>query len=690
MPIIKLNTLLSDLKGIGPSNLKRLKSLGLESVLDLLFYFPFRYENFGQPRLIKNLKKDTIANIVGTIELINNKKSWQKKLTITEALINDGSEVLKAIWFNQAFLSKQLKAGTQVSLAGAVTENYDQLTMISPEYELVKDDELIHTQKIVPIYSLTRGLYQKQIRNLVWQILPLSKYIADYLPEYIIKKFNFLSINETLKEIHFPSSEELMLQAKQRIEFNHLFLNQLKSQIIKERKKKKKSFIIKTDINSIKKFISSLPFILTNDQKKASWEILKDLNKESAMSRLLQGDVGSGKTIVATLALISVIENKKQVALMAPTGILAQQHYNNLVEILKAKNFKIALLTSQQKTANFNLGDKKKEREKDIIEKADLIIGTQALLFQKKIPNLALAIIDEQHRFGVYQRHYLASLDQQINPHFLSLSATPIPRSLSLIIYGDLDVSIISEKPANRKNILTKIVSEDKRKDAYQFIAKKIEKGEQVFMVCPLIDPSDKLGVKSVKQAFENLQNSILAKYRMEILHGKLKKDKKNEIMEDFLDKKIDILISTSVIEVGIDVKNATVMLIEGAERFGLSQLHQIRGRVGRSQLNSYCLLFTSKENLNYKTKQRLLALTKYNDGLSLAKIDLSLRGEGDIYGKSQSGFNEFKIASLFNYELIHQANLEAQKLISHDKELNKYPQLKAKLEELEQNIHLE
>ncbi len=690
MPIIKLNTLLSELKGIGPNNLKKLKSLGLESVLDLLFYFPFRSENFGKSVLIANLKKDTIANITGTIELINNKKSWQKKISITEALINDDSGVIKVIWFNQAFLSRQLKAGIKISLSGIVSENYGQLNMVSPEHEIIKESKLIHTQGIVPIYSLTSGLYQKQIRSLIWQVLPLANYVADFVPEYIIKKLKLLSINEALRQIHFPENEILMLKAKQRIEFNNLFLNQLKSQIIKERRKQRKSIVIKTNLENTKNFINSLPFTLTDDQKKSAWEILKDINKETAMSRLLQGDVGSGKTIVATLALLSVIENKKQVAFMAPTSILAKQHYNNLTALLKNKEFKIALLTSHEKIANFKLSAKKKEIDKEIIEKADLIIGTQALLFQKKIQNLALAIVDEQHRFGVYQRHYLATLDNDINPHFLSLSATPIPRSLSLIIYGDLDVSLISQKPKNRKDILTKLVSEEKRKEAYQFIAQKIEKKEQVFVVCPLIDPSDKLGVKSVKQELEILQKSILGKYRMEILHGKLKKELKNQVMQDFFDQKIDILISTSVIEVGIDVPSASIMLIEGAERFGLSQLHQIRGRVGRSQLSSYCLLFTSQAEINYKTKQRLLALTKYNDGLSLAKIDLNLRGSGDIYGRAQSGFNEFRIASLFDYELIKKANDEAQKLISQDKELNKYPQLKDKLKELEQDIHLE
>lgn len=688
--MIKLNTLLSDLKGIGPHNIKKLKSLGLISAQDLLLYYPFRFENYGKSKLIADLKKDTVANIIGVVELIDNKKSKQKRIYITEALISDGSGVIKVVWFNQAFLSRQLKAGTRVSLSGLVSENYNQLNMISPEYELLKEDKLIHTQGLVPIYSLTKGIYQKQIRSLIWQVLPLANYVVDFVPEYIIKNLKLLSINEALKQIHFPENEILMLKAKQRIEFNNLFIKQLKSQIIKEEKKRRKSFLINNDIEKIKSFIDELPFTLTADQKKASWEILQDLNKEIAMSRLLQGDVGSGKTIVATIALLSVINNKKQVAFMAPTSILAKQHYQNLSSLLKKHKFKIALLSNQEKLANFKLSEKKKELEHDIITKSDLIIGTQSLLFQKKIPNLALAIVDEQHRFGVYQRHYLANLNNDIHPHFLSISATPIPRSLSLIIYGDLDVSLITQKPKNRKNILTKLVPEEKRKDAYQFIAQKIEKKEQVFVVCPLIDPSDKLGVKSVKQELETLQKSVLGKYKMEILHGKIKKELKSQIMQDFFDKKIDILISTSVIEVGIDVPNASIMLIEGAERFGLAQLHQIRGRVGRSNLNSYCFLFSSKEDLSYKTKQRLLALSKYSDGLSLAKIDLSLRGGGDIYGKTQSGFSDLKIASLFDYELIKKASLEAEKIVKEDKELNKYPQLQKKLKEIEENIHLE
>ena len=398
------------------------------------------------------------------------------------------------------------------------------------------------------------------------------------------------------------------------------------------------------------------------------------------MSRLLEGDVGSGKTLVAVMAIINVAFNHKQAVLMVPTEILAEQHFNSLKKLLKNYNFRIELLTHSHKVANIN--------------DADIIIGTQALIQETvKFDNLALVIVDEQHRFGVKQRQKLLDFtsNNQETPHFLSMTATPIPRSLALAIYGDLDLSLIDQMPAKRKKIITKLVTEDKRTAAYDFIRNQIKLGHQAFVVCPLIDESDKLGVKSVKKEHEKLDKEIFPELKVGLLHGKLKAKEKEAIMADFLANKIQILVSTSVIEVGVDVPNATLMIIEGAERFGLATLHQFRGRVGRSDFQSYCLLFPSSEELtNEKTITRLDAMTKYSDGFSLAKIDLKLRGAGEIYGLDQSGFPELQIASLFDFENIKKAQAEASALINSDPELKKYPLLKAKLGEWESKIHLE
>jgi ATP-dependent DNA helicase RecG len=402
------------------------------------------------------------------------------------------------------------------------------------------------------------------------------------------------------------------------------------------------------------------------------------------MSRLLEGDVGSGKTLVAVIALLNVALNGKQAALMVPTEILAEQHFQAIKKLLAPYNFKIELLTHSHKT--------KKATD------ANIVIGTQALIQENvKFHDLALVIVDEQHRFGVKQRQKLLTVNSkkdnkhELTPHFLSMTATPIPRSLALAIYGDLDISLINQMPAKRKKIITKLITEEKRQAAYHFIREQINSGRQAFVVCPLIDESDKLGVKSVKKEHEKLDKEIFPELKVGLLHGRLKAKEKEAVMTDFLANKIQILVSTSVIEVGIDVPNATIMIIEGAERFGLATLHQFRGRVGRSDYQSYCFLFPSNEELNNpKTLERLAALTKYNDGFSLAKIDLKLRGAGEIYGISQSGFPELQIASLFDYESIKKAQEEASALVAQDPELTKYPLLRAKLGEWEDSVHLE
>ncbi len=683
--MLTLKTPISELKGVGKINSANLKKLGLKTAGDLLFYLPFRYDNFSAKKNIASLKDGEAANVIGTIDLIQNKRSFKKRMQITEALIFDDSAYLKVIWFNQAFIARNLKVGDRVSLAGKVRENYGQLEMVSPNYEKITQGILANTQGLVPNYHSTEKLSQKQLRNFIKQVLPLAQKVDDWLPESLRKNLGLIDLASALSKVHFPKNNQDILASQKRLAFTELFLRQIKSQSIKRQLKNLSAPIINFKEKETRNFVKGLPFNLTADQKKATWEILQDLEKSSPMSRLLEGDVGSGKTLVALIAFLNVFLNNKQGALMAPTEILAKQHYQTALKFLKNYQIKIALITAGEKTSNF------KADKKDLLVGADLIIGTHALIQDKiKIPRLGLAIVDEQHRFGVKQRHKIISLEDKMAPHFLSMTATPIPRSLALAIYGDLDLSLIKSLPSGRQPITTKIVKEKNRETMNDFIRQEIKAGRQVYVVCPLIDESDKLGVKSAKLEFEKLQTDIFKEFKVGLLHGKMKAKEKEVIMTDFLNNKIQILVATSVIEVGVDVPNATIMIIEGAERFGLSQLHQFRGRVGRSDLKSYCFLVPSSDNSSSKTLERLEALVKNNSGMELAKIDLELRGGGDLYGVVQSGFDELQIASLFDYELIKKARDEATAIIKEDPDLKKHPVIKMKLGEWENKIHLE
>ncbi len=681
--MIHLGSPITDLHRVGKATASLLKKLGLDTVQDLLFYLPFRYDDFSQSSKIDDLLPGMVTNITGSIELISNKKSPRRRLSITEALISDESGTIKAIWFNQPFLTKSFQVGEQVSVAGRVTESYGQLSFVSPVIEKIRSTETIHTSGLIPNYHLTASLPQKQLRLLIKESLHLVADIKDWLPQEIRERLNLISLASALKKIHSPKNYSEINSGQKRLAFTELFLRQIKSQMIKRELSTRQAFPLKFIESETKNFVASLPFKLTDAQRKSAWEILQDISRSTPMSRLLAGDVGSGKTIVIIMAMLNAVKNGKQAALMAPTEILAQQHYQTVTNFLAGYNLKISLLTRSTK-----LSDKRQASE------AQIVIGTHAIIQEKiSLPNLALAIIDEQHRFGVVQRKKILEFQNNHNytPHFLSLTATPIPRSLALAIYGDLDLSIIDEKPAGRKPIITKIVLESKRSLAYDFIREKINSGQQAFVICPLIEASDKLGVRSAKEEWDHLSKKIFPDFKIGLLHGKMKSTEKEKIMADFLNNKLQILVSTSVIEVGVDVPNATLMLVEGAERFGLSQLHQFRGRVGRSDKQSYCLLFPTKEIIdNDKTLTRLEALTSHQDGLELAKIDLKLRGSGELYGTGQSGFPEIQIASLFDYAQIKKAQAEAAKLISSDPDLSSHPIIKAKLGEWEKAIHLE
>ncbi len=696
---------LSQLKTVGEKTEKTLRKLGLETILDLVFYFPYRYEKYETCQTLDNIKMNEPCVIQGRIDLLDNKKSFRKKMFITEALISDDSGALPIIWFNQPFIGKTLKVGDEISLAGKIVNNYGRPIMISPVYEKINlNKEKIHTKNIVPVYSLTSNITQKQLRFLIDQALEKIKEVPEFLPAKTLKRQKLLDINTAIRKIHFPENEKDIEQTISRFKFSELFSFQLKSYLLKQKIEQKIAMPLPTKLDAIKRFIASLPFKLTNDQKKTAWQILQDCEKRTPMSRLLQGDVGSGKTIVAFITLLNCVKNKKQGALMAPTEILAKQHYDNALKLFAKLDLKIGFISSKNQLANFPLTSNKKDRAQEIAKEAQIIIGTHSLIQEKiNFKILVLIIIDEQHRFGVQQRQEIINKninENKTTPHFLSMTATPIPRSLALTSFYGLNFSIISEKPKNRQEIITKIITPEKKNEMYQFIAQEISSGRQAFIVCPLIDPSDKLGTKSVKDEYLKLKKDIFPEIEIAMLHGKMKSSEKEEIMQKFLNQEIKILISTSVIEVGVDVPNATVMLIEGAERFGLAQLHQFRGRVGRSDLASYCFLSLSENNsdnpllpdkTNYNpTISRLEALQKHQDGLELAKIDLKNRGSGNFYGTAQSGVMNFRFASIFDSDIIYQVDQEIKKLTEFNPDLKNYPLLLKKIEKNLEEAHLE
>ena len=704
--MITLNTTIENITRVGKTTAKRLVAIGLKTVYDLLLYFPFRYEDFRAVTPIVNLENGQNANVVGTIGLIQTKRSPRKRLYITEALVNDETETVRVIWFNQPFIAKILREGDRVSLSGKAETASGEALMRSPAYEKLTGGEAVHTQGLVPIYHLTANITQKQVRFMVKQVIPLAGRIKDWLPREIARAQKLIPLADAIKKIHFPADNAEIEQARARLAFNELFFLQLQSLRAKRETRLSRAIPLTFKERETRRFVASLPFTLTAAQKKAAWQIIRDIGRAVPMARLLEGDVGSGKTLVACLAMLNTALNGYQSVLMVPTEILARQHFESISKFLGGKT-NIALLSrSQFLISKLKFLNNKEITKKIIIEEikngnAKIIIGTHALLEEDVLfHDLALAIIDEQHRFGVEQRKLLIkkscecqpseipqSLPAQAGeirnhkyiPHLLSMTATPIPRSLALALYGDLDLSVIDELPENRKPILTKVVPEEKRSRAYDFIRQEVKKGRQVFVICPLIEMSDKLGVKSAKNEFEKLNRSVFPDLKIGLLHGRLKAKSKEAVMSQFLAGELDILVSTSVVEVGVDVPNASIMMIEGTERFGLAQLHQFRGRVGRSEHQSYCFLFT--ESGAEKTLRRLNALVDCHDGFALARLDLKFRGPGEAYGTAQKGFPELKIATLFDYDLMRRARLEAEKIVNRDASLGKWPELKKRLD---------
>ncbi|MCR4279800.1 MAG: ATP-dependent DNA helicase RecG [Candidatus Komeilibacteria bacterium] len=693
--MLTLASKVENINTVGKAIAGRLKKMGIGNVRELLWHVPFRYEDFSQTVPIGQLQSDQMVTIRGQLELLSARRARHRRLSITEGLVTDDSGSLKVVWFNQPYLTKMLKPGDSIILSGKVSGDLLGRQMTNPSFEKDKADTT-HTARLIPVYSATEGLTQKQLRYLIKTCLPLAANIKEWLPEEIKQEFKLIDLALAVEQIHYPDNQTALEKSKNRLEFDEIFLLQLQQQLIRQTLKRVSAPPIKFQEEAIKQFVADLPFTLTKDQKISTWEILKDCALSSPMNRLLNGDVGSGKTVVATIAAYNAALGGYQAVLMAPTAILAKQHLQSINKILPASDLCYALLT--QAEASLYDGEnivvvKKSELLKKLASgEIKFVIGTHALLQQQvKFANLGLAIIDEQHRFGVDQRKTLRakSGDTETMPHFLSMTATPIPRTLALAMYGDLDLSLIKMMPAGRRTVITRLVDESKRTAAYEFINKQLTAGRQAFVICPLIDASDKLGVKSVTEEFDRLDKEIFPHLPVAILHGKMKAAEKDKVMQEFKDDKIKVLVSTSVVEVGVDIPNASIMIIEGADRFGLSQLHQFRGRVGRGEHQSYCLLFTDSHSP--QTSKRLRVMTEVNDGFALAEADLKYRGGGDIYGTAQSGrLNQLRANLLTNVNLIKKARTAAVNILTADPTLEHYPKLRERMEEYDTSGHME
>ena len=753
---MRLTTPVNSIPFIGAIYAKRLQKLGIATAGDLLHHYPFRYDDYSLISPISHIQEGETVTVQGSIEEIRNEFTKYGK-NMQKAVISDGSGTIQAVWFNQPFLVQSLHKGIQVSLSGMVKFFRGQKSLQSPEYEVIrrhpelvsgsinKRDQMlnqaivlsdseriqndnnrdiqqfitIHTGRLVPVYPETYGVSSKWLRSRIrWLLEKFDSELVDYLPDELRREYLLSDFALSIRQIHFPDTNESADRARERLAFDELFLTQLASQI-RKRAWRKEKVGVKLQITNyelrITEFIKNLPFKLTAAQQRCVEEILSDLGKETPMNRLLQGDVGSGKTVVAAIAMYIAHLNGYRSVIMAPTEILAQQHYETLKGLFEAYSISLQLITSSTKQNHKSeIIPRSGIWLRQINHKSEILIGTHALLFKEKIDKLALVIIDEQHRFGVAQRAKLK--EKGLHPHLLSMTATPIPRSAALVLHSELDLSYIDEMPHGRKLVKTWLVPNEKREAAYEWMRKQLtglkleirnsnvdnemrsidslnrkEKIQtsnnqhielqhqtsnvkhqtsknQAFIICPLIEESDHESMQSVKAAtaeYERLQRDVFPDLKLRLLHGRIKSGEKKKLLADFEAGSYDILVATPVVEVGIDIQNATIMLIEAAERFGLAQLHQLRGRVGRSDKQSYCLLFTESES--EKARARLKNLERVHNGAQLAEFDLKVRGPGELYGMRQHGYSEFKLASLTDHSLIKKARSAADRIFDLD-----------------------
>lgn len=717
---INPNTPLAEIFRLTPIQKTGLTKLGIETINDLLHYFPARYSSIADTHTIKDLIPGEHAVVYGRVVSANTKKGWKSKIPMTEAVIEDGTGRLKAIWFHQAYIAKKLIPDSMVKLSGKIDERNGSLYIANPEFEAVtnapiEESNSLFTEgdpaSLYPIYPETKGVTSKFLYHHIQTVFSMGilDKLADCIPEEIVTRYNLPTLRTALVWVHTPKREQDAAAARKRFAFEEVFTIQLARMRERALFKAHEAFTISPNQKNLEAFIARFPFTPTKGQTRALEEILSDFKRGAPMARLLEGDVGSGKTFVAAAAAYSVVtsapkDNKfgnLQVAYMAPTEILAEQHFKSFIEYFKDMPIEIGLITGS--------GAKKFPSKVDpsgstSVSKAQLIkwssegklpilIGTHALI-QKSVAfkNLALAIVDEQHRFGTTQRGKLAKKDE-ILPHFLSMTATPIPRTLALTIYGNLDLTLLDEVPAGRLPIQTELITKSGRKKMEEEIRAQINSGRQAFVICPRIDEPDPdkelaLNAKSVKEEAKRLQEKVFPEFSIEILHGKMKPAEKEKIMSLFAKGDIQILIATSVVEVGVNVPNATMIVIEGAERFGLASLHQLRGRVMRSSHQPYCYLFT--DSTSETSIKRLRALVSANSGFKLAELDLELRGSGELGGGKQWGITDIGMEAIKNLKMVEAARNEAQKLLGLDPELNGYPELRDRITEKNKGTHWE
>ena len=666
---MKLTTPLEQIKGVGPKTAQALAAAGLKTISDALDFLPRAYDDYSTAVNIADLQPGKVT-VKARCESVST-RIVRRGLRITTAVLADKSGKVKAVWFNQPYRETQLKSDAEFIFSGQFGMQYNRYQINNPSVELAKEvakTVLENTSGIQPVYKSIKNIRPKTVQDLMKNIRPIMDFLPETLPENIIQRQKLVSRSEAVKFLHAPKTHEEISRGHERLAFEELFEMVLAAQFNKQEQTRLTGWRIPFNKSVVKNFVDQLPFPLTNAQRRAAWQILQDLESDHPMNRLLQGDVGSGKTVVAGLVAAEVAKAGFQTAIMAPTEILAQQHAKTLDELLSPFGVSVALLTGHVKgAARSQLLDNLASGN------IDVVVGTHALI-QEKVAyhKLGFAVIDEQHRFGVKQRQALLE-KSDFMPHLLSMTATPIPRSLALTLYGELDISILDELPSGRQPIQTKIWSPASAPKLYESIENELAKGRQAYVICPLIDDNPDNDKKSVEAEYNKLSKTIFSHRRVGLLHGKLPAEEKAEVMQKFADGELDMLVSTTVVEVGVNVPNATVMLIENADNFGLSQLHQLRGRVGRGKHQSFCHLMMSGHD---KPSQRLREIEKSQDGFYLAEVDLKLRGPGEIYGKMQHGDLNLKIASLADTALIARAQTEAERFVKEGQDLLQYNHL--------------
>jgi ATP-dependent DNA helicase RecG len=677
-----LETSVTYVKGVGPVVAKKFEKLGVKTVRDLLYYFPHRHVDYSKLKKIADLKAGEEQTIIANVWQANETRPGGRRST--EAIVGDETGNLRVLWFNQPYIAKNLSTNTRIILSGKVNLFNGWLQLASPEWEVADGHDLLHTGRLVPVYPLTQGLYPRQVRRLMKDFIgKWAGQAPEFLPEEIRARLKLPELSEALSQAHYPDDDTNKDRARVRLAFDELFLLQLG---VMSRKRKwqlsRPGTALETKEEVLGRFLKSLPYTLTPAQDRVLKEMLTDLSKKTPMIRLLQGEVGSGKTIVATAAILTAVANGFQAAFMAPTEILAEQHFITLCGLFGIlgqaegegnvrsfsgfleKPLTIALLIGDMKAAG-----KRKLQQQIAAGEIDIIIGTHALV-QKELAfnKLGLAVVDEQHRFGVEQRGALR--EKGFNPHMLVMTATPIPRTLALTLYGDLDLSVINELPSGRQTVKTKWLRPEQRESAYNFIRKEIRAGRQAFILCPLVEESESIMAQAAVAEYERLSAEVFPDLKLGLLHGRMSSGEKDAVMEEFRRGNLNILVSTPVIEVGIDIPNATVMMIESADRFGLSQLHQFRGRVGRGKEQSYCMLMA--ENASEVGRQRLDIIENTQDGFKLAEEDLKMRGPGEFFGTRQSGLPDLRMARISDIAILELARNEAINLFQTDPDMKK------------------